>query len=34
MNMKMPFPGMDPYLEHPVLWQSVHARFMVAWPHN
>ncbi len=27
--MKLPFPGMDPYLEHPVLWTSVHARFMV-----
>ncbi|MBY0524581.1 MAG: DUF4058 family protein [Gemmataceae bacterium] len=26
--MKMPFPGMDPYLEHPVLWESVHARFI------
>jgi hypothetical protein len=29
-DMKCPFPGMDPYLEHPVLWQSVHARLMVA----
>lgn len=28
--MKMPFPGMDPYLEHPVLWQGVHARLTVA----
>ncbi len=28
--MKMPFPGMDPYLEHPVLWPSVHTRLMVA----
>src|SRR5438093_9828233 len=28
--MKMPFPGMDPYLEHPVLWESVHARLIVA----
>src|SRR5205823_10689029 len=26
--MKMPFPGMDPYLEHPVLWESVHARLI------
>ena len=26
--MKPPFPGMDPYLEHPVLWTSVHARMM------
>src|SRR6266511_2688357 len=22
--MRMPFPGMDPYLEHPVLWPGVH----------
>jgi Protein of unknown function (DUF4058) len=29
-DMKCPFPGMDPYLEHPVLWESVHARLMVA----
>jgi hypothetical protein len=29
MLMKMPFPGMDPYLEHPVLWPSVHTRLMV-----
>src|SRR5713101_8283716 len=28
--MNMPFPGMDPYLEHPVLWESVHARLIVA----
>src|SRR5437762_3401230 len=28
--MSMPFPGMDPYLEHPVLWPSVHTRLMVA----
>ncbi len=28
--MICPFPGMDPYLEHPVLWQDVHARLMVA----
>ena len=27
--MKTPFPGMDPYLEHPVLWPSVHTRLMV-----
>jgi len=26
--MSMPFPGMDPYLEHPVLWESVHARLI------
>jgi hypothetical protein len=25
-----PFPGMDPYLEHPVLWEGVHARLIVA----
>jgi len=24
------FPGMDPYLEHPVLWEGVHARLIVA----
>src|SRR5262249_5860909 len=29
-NLKYPFPGMDPYLEHPVLWESVHARLIVA----
>jgi hypothetical protein len=28
--MKMPFPGMDPYLEHPSLWPSVHTRLIVA----
>jgi hypothetical protein len=28
--MNMPFPGMDPYLEHSVLWESVHARLIVA----
>jgi hypothetical protein len=27
--MDMPFPGMDPYLEHPVLWEAVHARMIV-----
>ena len=27
--MNNPFPGMDPYLEHPVLWEGVHARFIV-----
>ena len=26
--MKTPFPGMDPYLEHPVLWEGVHARLI------
>jgi len=28
--MPMPFPGMDPYLEHPILWPSVHTRLIVA----
>ena len=28
--MSFPFPGMDPYLEHPVLWESIHARLIVA----
>lgn len=28
--MTGPFPGMDPYLEHPVLWEGVHARLIVA----
>lgn len=28
--MTMPFPGMDPYLEHPVLWEGLHARLIVA----
>jgi hypothetical protein len=28
--MSLAFPGMDPYLEHPVLWESVHARLIVA----
>jgi len=27
--MNSPFPGMDPYLEHPVLWKGVHARLIV-----
>src|SRR5436309_10818987 len=27
--MDMPFPGMDPYLEHPVIWEGVHARLIV-----
>ncbi len=29
-EMVYPFPGMDPYLEHPVLWEGVHARLIVA----
>jgi hypothetical protein len=28
--MGFPFPGMDPYLEHPVLWEAVHARLIIA----
>ena len=28
--METPFPGMDPYLEHPALWPSVHTRLIVA----
>ena len=26
--MKTPFPGMDPYLEHPILWTGVHSRLI------
>jgi hypothetical protein len=28
--MPMPFPGMDPYLEHPVIWPDVHVQLIVA----
>jgi hypothetical protein len=28
--MPSPFPGMDPYLEHPDLWPEVHSRLLVA----
>ncbi len=28
--MPYPFPGMDPYLEHALLWEGVHARLIVA----
>ncbi|MEM9775427.1 MAG: DUF4058 family protein [Chloroflexota bacterium] len=28
--MKSPFPGMDPYLEHPSLWSDVHTRLMTS----
>ena len=28
--METPFPGMDPYLEHPALWPSFHTRLIVA----
>ena len=27
--MPSPFPGMDPYLEHPELWTEVHSRLIV-----
>lgn len=27
--MQMPFPGMDPYLEHPLLWPGGHVQLMV-----
>lgn len=28
--MSSPFPGMDPYLEHPSLWQDIHNRLITA----
>jgi hypothetical protein len=28
--MPSPFPGMDPYLEHPDLWPEVHSRWLMA----
>ena len=28
--MPSPFPGMNPYLEHPALWSKVHKRLIVA----
>lgn len=28
--MRCPFPGMDPYLEHPALWPDVHSRLINA----
>jgi hypothetical protein len=28
--MESPFPGMDPYLEHPTLWPDVHNRLIAA----
>jgi len=28
--MNTPFPGMDPYLEHPAIWEGVHARLVVS----
>lgn len=29
--MPSPFPGMDPYLEHPAFWTEFHHRFLDAW---
>jgi hypothetical protein len=29
--MASPFPGMDPYLEHPANWPDFHATFIVCW---
>jgi hypothetical protein len=29
-RMPSPFPGMNPYLEHPALWPEVHSRLIVA----
>jgi hypothetical protein len=28
--MRSLFPGIDPYLEHPIFWSSFHTRLMVA----
>ncbi|MEL7313805.1 MAG: DUF4058 family protein, partial [Cyanobacteria bacterium J06559_3] len=28
--MPSPFPGMDPYLEHPALWSEFHDRLILA----
>jgi hypothetical protein len=30
LAMNCPFPGIDPYLEHPVLWEGAHTRLIVA----
>lgn len=30
IQAQLPFPGMDPYLEHPILWESLHARIIPA----
>jgi hypothetical protein len=30
-SMKSPFPGMDPFLEHPAFWSDFHIRFINAW---
>src|SRR6266566_419300 len=32
--MGMPFPGMDPYLEHPALWPGIHTRLIVWLAHG
>ena len=32
--MDAPFPGMDPYLEHPLLWTDFHHRFVVVLAHQ
>jgi Protein of unknown function (DUF4058) len=32
--MNTPFPGMDPYLEHPALWPAVHARLIIWLAHQ
>ena len=32
--MQSPFPGMDPYLEHPALWPDVHNRVIAALADN
>ncbi|MBE9003483.1 DUF4058 family protein [Fortiea sp. LEGE XX443] len=28
--MIFPFPGMNPYLEHPALWSGIHHRLIIA----
>lgn len=32
--MRSPFPGMDPYLEHPALWPDIHNSLIVAIAHD
>lgn len=32
--MRSPFPGMDPYLEHPSLWPDVHNSLIIAIAHD
>ena len=29
--MTSPFPGMDPYLEHPGYWRDFHQSFIIYW---